>query len=574
MMLRELFGHLRPRRRRQLVFLLGLMLTGSLMEVVTIGAVVPFITLLARPEVANSFPQLQVLFGSLGWDGEDSLIAPMSAAFLTFVFFAALVRLVLIYASNKLVFAIGSDIGVKLYRVILNQPYAYHIAQNTSEVIGSMNKVQILIGGFLRPTMDGIIALVLSLAILAALMMVDASTAMAAGVMFAAIYLIVIKVFRKRLKHNSKIIADSQGLRVRAVQEGLGGIRDVILDNSQSQYVEDFAAVDGRFRRVQAANAFLSEAPRFVVEFIGIMLIVGLSYAFTSKQGGLVEALPTLGALALGAARLMPLVQKMYAAWAQYSGNYNVLVEVLATLNLPDQQEAVHASPLPFIYGIELRAVGFRYSPDEPEVLTDINLFIPKGSRVGIIGQTGSGKSTLMDIVMGLLKPTHGQILVDGIEIDSHNRVAWRRHIAHVPQHIYLSDASIRQNITLGVAEGSFDQERMRKAAQQAQIAEFIETQRQSYETRVGERGVQLSGGQRQRIGIARALFKEADVLVFDEASSALDSMTEDAVMTAVSQMDRDLTVLIIAHRVGTLRDCDFILRVESRRVIVERRNP
>ena len=545
-----------------------LMLVGSLAEIITIGAVVPFISLMARPEMAAEYPLLQNLFSALGWRDLDSLVLPMSIAFVGVVTVATGIRLLLIYASNKLIFAIAHDIGIKLYRVILQQPYAFHISQNTSDVIGNVNKVQILLGAFLRPAMDGLIAVILSVAILAALMLVDAVTALSAGVLFAVIYLVVIRLFRARLKRNSKVIASTQSTRIRSIQEGLGGIRDVILDANHPYYVGEFARFDQQFRNAQAANAFLGQAPRFLVEAIGVGLIVGLAYALSLQSGGLVAALPVLAALALGAQRLLPLIQRIYAAWAQYTGNFNVFKDVLASLSLPVAESAGGGSDaLPFEHEIRLENVHFRYLEDEPEVLVDIDLKIPKGSRVGIVGKTGSGKSTFMDILMGLLEPTAGQICVDGWSVSGENRALWRQRIAHVPQHIYLADASITENIALGIAPEKIDMHRVRHAARQAQIADFIESHRQGYDTRVGERGVQLSGGQRQRIGIARALYKAADVLVFDEASSALDVATETAVMHAVSQLDPDLTLFIIAHRVQTLRECDLILRLEDGRL-------
>jgi len=566
---REFLGHLAPRRRKQLALLLALMLVGSVSEIATIGAVVPFISLMANPEMASSYPLLQSLFAIFGWKDPESLVLPMSVAFIAIVALATGLRLLLIYASNKLVYAIGHDIGVQLYRVILEQPYAYHIARNTSDVIGNVNKVQILLGAFLRPTMEGVTAVILSAAILAALMLVDAVTALSAGVLFTVVYLGIIRLFRARLKKNSKAIAATQSTRIQSVQEGLGGIRDVILDANQPYYAREFAKYDKRFRRAQAANAFLSQAPRYVVEAIGIGLIVALAYALSLQPGGLVAALPTLAALALGAQRLLPLVQKIYVAWAQYTGNFNVFEDVISALNLPsDQKPSGDSDDLAFERNIQLDCVGFRYAPDHAEVLSDVCLDIPKGSRVGIVGKTGSGKSTLMDILIGLLEPSRGSIRVDGVPIDRSNRRAWQQHISHVPQHIYLSDASIAENIALGFAPESIDEARMRQAARQAQIADFIESHRQGYATRVGERGIQLSGGQRQRIGIARALYKDADVVFFDEASSALDTATETAVMDAVGDLSPELTLLIIAHRVQTLRQCDLILRLEDGRVV------
>ena len=570
--LRQFFGHLSNRRRLQLVGLLGLMLLGALAELVAIGAVVPFITLLARPEMAAELPGLQQLFLVMGWQDSDALVLPMSVAFVAIVMVATGVRLLLAYSSNKVIFGIGHDLSVKLYGNILDQPYAYHIARNTSEVIAGVNKAQLLISGFLRPVMQGVVSFFVGLGILAALLSVDATTAVVAGLVFVGIYWVIIGLFRLRLRKNSQIISAAQDGRVKSIQEGLGCVRDVILDGSQKHYVQTFGHLDNALRRAQATNAFLGQAPRYVVEMIGIGLIVGLAFTLSLQPGGLIEALPVLGALALGAARLLPLIQQLYQAWASFSGNFKVMEDVLELLGLPrDKHRVGKATELTFNESLDLQNVHFSYAEDQPWVIQNFSVRIPKGARVGIVGKTGSGKSTLMDIVMGLLQPTAGQVSVDGQVISAARMAPWQAHIAHVPQHIYLSDSSIAENIALGQRADRIDMERVRQAARKAQIADFIESHRQGYETRVGERGVQLSGGQRQRIGIARALYKSmADVFVFDEASSALDSETETAVMESVAQLDPDLTVFIIAHRVQTLRECDLVLRLENGRLVAQ----
>lgn len=570
--LRQFFGHLSRRRRIQLLGLLILMLLGAMAELVTIGAVVPFITLLARPEMAAELPVLQQIFSAVGWQDSEQLLLPMSLAFLVIVVVATALRLFLTYASNKVIYGIGYDLSVKLYRTVLEQPYSYHIEKNTSDVIAGVNKAQLLLGALLRPVMQGAISMLVGLGILAALLLVDAVAALSAGLVFVAFYWIIISLFRSRLRKNSGVISSAQSARVQCVQEGLGGIRDVILAGNNSYYVKSFATVDQNLRDAQATNAFLGQSPRYLVEMVGICLIVGLALILSLQPGGLVEALPVLGALALGAARLLPLIQQLYKAWASFSGNFKVMEDVLEMLSLPVQNHRVsEASQLSFRQSLELKDIDFSYAPGLPSAIQGLSVKIPKGARVGIIGTTGSGKSTLMDILMGLLQPSSGQLMVDGQVVDATRMAAWQAHIAHVPQHIYLSDSSIAENIALGENPGQIDLDRVRQAARQAQIADFIETHRQGYETRVGERGIQLSGGQRQRIGIARALYKSnTDVLVFDEASSALDTQTETAVMEAVAQLDPHLTVFIIAHRVQTLRECDLVLRLEEGRLVAQ----
>jgi ATP-binding cassette subfamily B protein len=350
---------------------------------------------------------------------------------------------------------------------------------------------------------------------------------------------------------------------VQSINEGLGGIRDVLLDQTQSVFARRFNQIDWPLRQAQASNSIIGPSPRFAVEALGMVLIALLGYYMTASGGGIAVAIPTLGALALGAQRLMPLLQQTYQGWAYVAGNRQVLIDVVVLLQQAVAREMqALVAPLPFERDIRLEKVSFRYQPELPLVLHQLDLSISKGARVGFIGITGSGKSTALDLLMGLLQPSTGQILVDSIPIISTARLAWQRNVAHVPQAIFLADASFAENIAFGVPAEQIDLVRVRQAAQQAQINQFIESSPQGYEAIVGERGVRLSGGQRQRIGIARALYKQAKVLVFDEATSALDSETEGAVMKAIEGLSDDLTIFIIAHRLSTLKNCTQIVEL------------
>ncbi|WP_376696644.1 ABC transporter ATP-binding protein [Wenzhouxiangella sp. EGI_FJ10305] len=554
----------------QFLGLFVLMLVGAGAELVTIGAVIPFISLMSEPEAAFQYPLLQDIFSALGWRRPEAIVFPMAIAFVALVAAATSIRLLLLWVSTRLVFALGYDIGVSLYNRVLSQPYSYHISHNTSAIIAAVNKVQAVINGAVRPVMEGAIALILSLAIIGALVAIDPGATLGAAITFVIFYWIIATAVRVRLRANGKRIAAAQTDRVRCVQEGLGGIRDVILDQSQRHYTSAFARTDQSLRQAQARNNFLNQAPRYIVEAIGVFLIVSLALVLSGQTGGLVEALPILGALALGAQRLLPLLQRIYGAWSRMTGNHQMFADVLSMLQLPRNtllpRHKIIAQP--FEKEIRLESVGFQYDTSGEEVLKDIDVTISNGARVGIIGPTGSGKSTLADIIMGLLEPTQGQLTVDGVPIDSSNRSAWQKRISHVPQHIYLADASIAENIAIGVPESRIDRDRITWAARCARIADFIESSPAGYDARVGERGIQLSGGQRQRIGIARALYRDADVLIFDEASSALDSDTESAVMDAINGLSPDLTMVLIAHRVATLKDCNLVIRLDSGQIL------
>jgi len=294
-----------------------------------------------------------------------------------------------------------------------------------------------------------------------------------------------------------------------------------------------------------------------------------LAYVLVSGSGGIAAALPVLGALALGAQRLLPLLQQVYSGWTISMGNRQALFDVLGLLDEPLAVAPDLAQPLAMTPPqlIEFAGVGFRYTEETSWVLRDFSLSVPMGTRVGIVGKTGSGKSTVMDLLMGLIEPTEGEIKIDGRCLDEGSRRAWQRQIAHVPQAIYLSDASIAENIAFGADRDAIEMERVREAARRAELHDFIESLPEGYGTIVGERGVRLSGGQRQRIGIARALYKQASVIVFDEATSALDNQTEAAVMRSIFGLREDLTVFIIAHRLSTVEGCDLVVSLSNGRI-------
>ena len=344
----------------------------------------------------------------------------------------------------------------------------------------------------------------------------------------------------------------------------MGAIRDVLINGSQPAYCRLFDRANGRLRRAQEKAAFISQTPAQILEALGILFLAGLGYLLAQRPGGIEKAIPMLGLMVLGIRRLLPVMQQIYASWAGILNSQGALSDVLELLDqpLPASAGLPAAKPIPFRQGIGLHQLGFRYGETLPEVIKALDAYIPKGSRAGFIGPTGSGKSTLLDIIMGLLTPTAGCLEVDSQPIEAHNQRGWQAHIAHVPQAIFLADISIAENIALGVPEARIDIARVQRAAREARIADFIDSLPQGYETLVGERGLRLSGGQRQRVGIARALYKEADVIIFDEATSALDNQTEAAIMASINGLSQDLTVLIIAHRLTTLRNCSLIFEL------------
>jgi ATP-binding cassette subfamily B protein len=565
-LLKRLWHHISPRRRGQFGLLLALMLFASFAEIISIGAVLPFLGVLTAPEPVFDHALAQPIIQALGLTAPSQLLLPLTIAFGVAALLAGAMRLILLWASTRLSFATGADLSISIYSRTLYQPYAVHCALNSSEVInGISGKANGVIYSIIVPALTLISSSVMLIAILIALLAVEPVIALAAFGGFGLIYAFIIRLTRKQLLADSQRIARESSHVIKSLQEGLGGIRDVLIDGSQATYCHIYRNADLPLRRAQGNNLFISSSPRYAMEALGMMLIAALAYSLAQQTDGIAnKAIPTLGALALGAQRLLPVLQQAYGSWISIQGGQASLQDTLELLDqtLPDYADQPAAKPLPFKHNISLKQLGFRYSPQTPYVLKQINLTIGKGSRVGFIGTTGSGKSTLLDIVMGLLKPTDGALEIDGQPLTPINNRAWQAHIAHVPQAIFLADSSIEQNIAFGVPKDHIDPQRVRQAARQAQIAVNIESWPEQYKTLVGERGIRLSGGQRQRIGIARALYKQADVIIFDEATSALDNETEQDVMQAIENLSKELTILIIAHRISTLKNCSQIVEL------------
>jgi ABC-type multidrug transport system fused ATPase/permease subunit len=569
----RLWHHLSRRRRRQFGLLMGLMLVGAFAEVVSLGAILPFLGILVAPDRVLSHPIVADVAQEWGITSADQLALPFTVAFVTAALMAGAVRILLLWASTRLSVVSGADLSIEVYRRTLYQPYRVHLARNSSAVIsGITNKVSGVVFGVMLAFLTLVSSTVLLMAIILALISIDPVVAAVAAVGFGASYSLITWMSRRRLHRNSEHIAYEQTQVVKALQEGLGGIRDVLLDGTQPIYCDIYRQADYPLRRAQGNNVFIGQSPRYAMEALGMVLIAALAYSLSRQAGGIATALPVLGALALGAQRLLPVLQQIYVAWTSIAGNHASLADTIAMLEQPLPADILQPSPapLPFQDAIRYDAVRFRYTSDGPWVLDNFNLTILKGARVGFVGSTGSGKSTTLDLLMGLLMPSEGQLLVDGQPISGNRIKAWQRCIAHVPQTIYLADATLAENIAFGVPRKSIDMDRVRQAASRAQIAGFIENGPEGYHAYVGERGIRLSGGQRQRIGIARALYKQSSVLVFDEATSALDNGTERLVMDTIEALDRDLTILLIAHRLTTLRRCDTIVELEHGRVVAQ----
>ncbi|MCU1786055.1 ABC transporter ATP-binding protein/permease [Pseudomonas sp. 13B_2.1_Bac1] len=559
------------KRKVQLVIILTLMVVASFAEVLSIGAIIPFLTVLVNPGKVLEQPLANKLLTALDITTEQELLLPLTVIFALAAIFSGASRFILMWVQNRFSSAVGSDLSGGIYKAVLYQPYSMHLARNSSEVITAIfNKVDTVVREFLFPVLTIASSFLMILAILIIVLAIEPLVALLAFASFGSVYLLVILSTKNQLEKDSIEVSSSTDKLLKILSESLEGIRDVIIDSSQKTYRKDFYAADYKLRRSKGNIQIIANAPRYTIESFGMLMVAVFAYWLAQEPGGLLSSIPMLGALALAAQRLLPVLQQSYAAWACIKGARDSLQDVLNLLPEVEQQIEIDVlrKPMPFQQRLSLNSIFFRYGKDATCVLKNINLDIPKGSRVGLVGSTGSGKSTLLDILMGLLTPTEGVFSVDGVEVTASNSSEWQANIAHVPQLIFLSDASVAENIAFGVPIQDIDFERVRRAAEKAQMSSVIESWASGYDTKVGERGVFLSGGQRQRIAIARAFYKEAKIIILDEATSALDSKTELEIMRAVESLSEDVTLIVIAHRLNTLKGCDTIIEVENGEII------
>lgn len=555
------------KRKRQFVAFSALMIASSFAEAFSIASIIPFLSILTNPQNLHENLSIQKLSNIFSFTTNYSTIWMVTLSFVSVTIIAATFRLILLWANIRIVNSISSELSEDIYRRTLYQPYYIHLERNSSFIIdGIARKVSSLTNELLKPFLNMLTSGGIILSIALTLVLLNSYVSILSLIGFAFIYFSIILFAKEKLKRNSIRVAHESTRVIKALQEGLGGIRDVLIDGTQEVYCRIYSSADRPFRAAAGTNALINSSPRYLIEALGIVLIAVLAASLVDSESEFVDSVPFLGALALGAQKALPLMQQFYAAWTTIKGSQASVAEAMMLLDQPMPQDLANYknTTLDFIKKIELKNISFRYTSESKFVINDLSLAIKKGSKVGLIGPTGSGKSTLTDIMMGLLNPTSGKLLVDGVPITIKNIRAWQNKIAHVPQSIYLSDSTIEENIAFGVDEGNINFERVLKAAKLAQISDVIEALPNKYKTLIGERGMRLSGGQRQRIGIARAFYKQASVIFFDEATSALDNETENAVMSAINSLGKNVTLIIVAHRLTTLKNCDLIVEISD----------
>ena len=563
-LLKRLKPQISIKKRKILVALLFLTILSTILDAISIGAILPFLSSITNPDKLLKNKLIQPFIENFNLNSSEDLIKLMTIGLIIITLFSAFFRWAVMFFQTRISNSISSDLCINAYKRTLYQPYSVHISRNSSTIIAGVSKVNLIIIYIINPIINLATALFTIIAICSGLFYLEPKITLEIFLGLLLIYFITIQLTKKSLyKHGERRNQEVSKI-TRAIQEGLGGIRDVLIDGTQELYCEIFKSADVPSKKANSYIQLLTLTPGIIIQALAVILIAVLSYFLNNNSGGFISALPILAVITLGIQRMIPAFQAVYASWSLIKSGVPTVSDALNYLEqpLPQNYDDKNIQKMVFTNTIALNNISFKYTKETPNIIEGLNLTITKGDRVGFIGITGSGKSTILDIIMSLLKPTQGYLVIDGVKIDNTNYRSWQKNIAHVPQSIYLTDSTIAENIAFGIPKDKIDHDKLIKVCIQAKIFNTIESMSEKFNTYVGERGVRLSGGQRQRIGIARALYKNADVIIFDEATSALDNDTEQEVMEAIDNLGNDLTIIMVAHRLSTLRNCDKIFEI------------
>jgi HlyD family secretion protein len=486
---------------------------------------------------------------------------------------ANLVNLVGSYALSRLAWSIGTELQSALFAEYLGRPYLFHARTHSTVLLNNvMTETARVTHEILHNGLVSVSNLVSAACILVAMLLLSPAIAVSMILALAGGYALIYLIVRDRLLRSGRIQSESFDEQARIVADSLGAIREVLVLRIQDFFRASFERAGREAARAYVHTQQVGQSPKYVMECVAVAGLVGLALALSGREQGLGPWLGQLTFAGLAAYRLLPTLQQAFAAAAKVRAASAGFASIAPDLRMARARKSAGAAAdsawrqRPRT-GIVLEDVSFRYAPDRPAAVDRVSLHIPARSAVGLVGMNGSGKTTLVDLIAGLLVPETGRLQVDGIVVDDVNRGDWRSRIAYVPQNIFLLDTSIAQNVALGIPAEAIDRERLLAAARLAQLDDLVRTLPDGYDYKVGERGVRLSGGQRQRIGIARALYTDASVLMLDEATNSLDSLTEQELMSTLLRLRGRYTIVLIAHRLSTLRACDAIFEIRNGRV-------
>lgn len=538
------------------IYFVFLIIAGSIAEFISLGAIIPFLNSIFNP---GSIPFIVGdIYNYFGIDTySTNSIYIIGIIFSALIVISSALKMNLLSFSTRLASQIGANISEKVFSHVLHMPYLDHMGVSDNLIIATLtSKIDDVIFGFVQPFLILIANTMLFISIISFIIIISPKLSLISIIFFGIFYIVIARLSRRKLDKNGRKITENKNRSISIIRDALGGIRDILLDGVQRIFIGQYSIINIDLRAAQGRNIYIASSPRFVIEAIGLLMIVLLAL-YMSMEYGATNSIALLGALALGAQRILPILQQMFSSWASIQGSMGVCGEIFSLLSKPTIQKLSYGNVI-FNHSIKFDSVSFKYPMGNEYTIQDLNLEIQRGSKVGVIGRSGIGKSTFLDILMGLIPPTKGVVFIDNEELSIKNIQSWGKKIAHVPQSVFLISASFAENIAFGVEKSEIEIDRVVKVAAMAQIGDFIEQYPAQYWSEI--KGG-LSGGQRQRIGIARALYKNADILIFDEATSALDDQTANSVMKTIYELPKSLTIFISSHRLNTIRNCDYVVK-------------
>lgn len=581
--IRKIVGLLSRREKRRLILITASFVLMALFEVAGVGSIGPFISVASDPEAIGESGILSSVYRWLGFHSQTRFLVLLGIVVFVLIVGSNAFTSFTLYAAFKYVGMRRYSLGLKLFRRYLYQPYAYFLDHNTSELSKNLlTEIDQVVNGVLYPAMEACARGLVGIAMFTLLIVMNPVVGLVAGTALGTGYMLVYAIVRTRLNKLGLSLRESNKVRFKATAEAFGAIKDVKIMAKEAYFEQQYAVGSKGFAQNQASQRVFSTVPKYIIEALAFGLVVLLVVVLIGKEGDIKGLLPLFSVYVFAGYRLMPALQIVFRGVSHvryYSHTVDALSRDIAHGSDPklaavdvetveSSVEPVERRRLEFEREVQVENVSYGYPSSRGSVLDSISLCIRKNTTIGLVGATGCGKTTLVDVILGLLERCEGRILVDGVEITAENTRLWQKNLGYVPQQIFLCDDSVTANIAFGIPRDSIDAEAVRQAAKIANLHDFVTQELpDGYETIVGERGIRFSGGQRQRVGIARALYHDPDILVLDEATSALDTVTEDAVMDAIHNLMHAKTIIIIAHRVTTLRDCDSVFLMERGRI-------